>query len=107
MTKTLGPQPAAADDTSATWYRILRKAGLVYIYSRLCVLAGAAIVAAEIRADINQSAEFPGRVISDTNILGKPVPKNAVSPMLDVLASWDGVWYLRIVRNGYPHHVQA
>jgi hypothetical protein len=107
MTEILGPQTSAADDTSATWYRILRKAGLVYIYSRLCVLAGAAIVAAEIRADINQTAEFPGRVLADPNIIGRPVPKNAVSPMLDVLSSWDGVWYLRIVRLGYPHHVQA
>ena len=107
MTKTLGPLTAAADDTSATWYRILRKAGLVYIYSRVCVLAGAAIVAAEIRADINQGAELPGRVFADPNIVGRPVPKTAVSPMLDVLSSWDGVWYLRIVRLGYPHHVQA
>jgi hypothetical protein len=107
MTETLGPQTAAADDMSATWYRILRKAGLVYIYSRLCVLAGAAIVAAEIRADINRSGELPIKAIADPNIVGRPVPKNAVSPMLDVLSSWDGVWYLRIVRLGYPHHVQA
>ena len=26
--------------------------------------------------------------------------------MLDVLTSWDGSWYLRIVRHGYPRHVQ-
>jgi Mannosyltransferase (PIG-V) len=107
MTETLGPQTAVADNTSAAWHRILRKAGLVYIYSRLCVIAGAAIVAAEIRADINQVAELPGKVLADPNIIGGRVPKTAVSPMLDVLSSWDGIWYLRIVRLGYPHHVQA
>jgi hypothetical protein len=106
MTKTLGPQTAAADDTSATWYRILRKAGLIYVYSRLCVLAGAAIVAAEIRADINQVAELHPPVPADPNITGGVVPKSAVSPILDVLSSWDGIWYLRIVRSGYPHFVQ-
>ena len=54
MTETLVPEHAPVDDTSATWYRILCKVGLVYIYSRLCVLAGAAIVAAELQVDINQ-----------------------------------------------------
>ena len=107
MTETLGSETVATDEAKAAWYRILRKAGLVYIYSRLCVMAGAAIVAAEIRADINQVAELPGRrVLADPNIIGDKVPKSALAPMLDVLASWDGIWYLRIVRLGYPHHVQ-
>lgn len=105
MTETLGPQSAATDDTSAPWYRILRKVGLVYVYSRLCVLAGAAIVASEIRADINQVGNIP-IPFADPNIAGKPIPESAVSPMLDVLSSWDGIWYLRIVRLGYPHYVQ-
>ena len=59
MTETLGPQQAAVGDKSATWYRILRKVGLVYIFSRLCVLAGAAIVAVELQADINQTKGIP------------------------------------------------
>ncbi len=105
MTETLGPQSAATDDTSAPWYRILRKVGLVYVYSRLCVLAGAAIVASEIRADINQVGNIP-IPFADPNIAGKPIPESAVSPMLDVLSSWDGIWYLRVVRLGYPHHVR-
>lgn len=106
MTETLGTQPAAADDTSATWNRILRKAGLVYIYSRLCVLAGAAIVAAELRADINQIKDIPNVPFADPHIAGRPVPTSALSPIVDVLSSWDGIWYLRIVRDGYPRHVQ-
>jgi hypothetical protein len=106
MTETLGPQQAAVDDTSATWYRILRKVGLVYIFSRLCVLAGAAIVAAELRADINQIKGMPDVPFADPHIAGRPIPTSALAPISDVLSSWDGIWYLRIVRDGYPRHVQ-
>jgi Dolichyl-phosphate-mannose-protein mannosyltransferase len=106
MTETLRPHIDAVDDASAAWHRILRKAGLVYIYSRLCVMAGAAIVAAEIQADINQVGKNPLIPFADPNIAGKPPFRTALTPMLDVLSSWDGIWYLRIVRLGYPRHVQ-
>jgi hypothetical protein len=106
MTETLGPQHAAVDDPSIGWHRILRKAGLVYIYSRLCVLAGAAIVAAELRKDVDQVKGLPNVPFADPNLVGRATPKSALGPMLDVLSSWDGIWYLRIVRNGYPRHVQ-
>src|SRR5260221_13927177 len=106
MTEPLGTRPALVDDTSPTWYRILRKAGLVYLFSRLCVLAGAAIVAAELRADANmvKGLDVP---FADPHYIGKAIPKSALSPMVDVLSSWDGIWYLRVVRIGYPRHVQA
>ena len=107
MTETFGPQHAAVDDPSTGWHRILRKAGLVYIYSRLCVLAGAAIVAAELRKDVDQVKGLPNIPFADPNLVGRPTPKSALGPMLDVLSSWDGIWYLRIVRDGYPRHVQA
>lgn len=107
MTETLGTQHATVDDSSATWYRILRKVGLVYLYSRVCVLAGAAIVAAELRADVNQIKGVANVPFADPHLIGKPVPTSAVSPIIDVLTSWDGLWYMRIVRNGYPRHVQA
>ena len=85
----------------------LGRSGLVYIFSRLCVVVGAAIVAAELRADENYRLEFhswwPG---ADPHYAGKVIPKNALRPMIDVLTSWDGLWYLRIVRNGYPHAVR-
>ena len=106
MTETLGTQLPVADDTSAAWNRILRKAGLVYLFSRLCVLAGAAIVAAELRADINQVKGLPDVPFADPHIAGRPIPTSALAPMVDVLSSWDGIWYLRIVRDGYPRHVQ-
>ncbi len=106
MTETLGPQHAAVDDASTAWRRILGKAGLVYIYSRLCVLAGAAIVAAELRKDVDQVKGIPNVPFADPSLIGRPTPKSALGPMLDVLSSWDGIWYLRIVRNGYPRHVE-
>ncbi len=106
MTETLGTQLATVDESSATWYRILRKAGLVYLYSRVCVLAGAALVAAELRADINQIKGMTNVPFADPHLIGRPVPTSAVSPIVDVLTSWDGLWYMRIVRIGYPRHVQ-
>lgn len=111
MTETLGIRQATADQATPTWHRILRKAGLVYLYSRVCVLVGAAIVAAELRADVNQiegdTHTIVPAVVADPHLAGHPVPGSAVSPMLDVLSSWDGIWYLRIVRDGYPRHVEA
>jgi len=85
------------------WRRSLGRAGLVYLFSRLCVVVGAAIVAAELRADENYRLElhswWPG---ADPHYAGKLIPKSALRPMIDVLTSWDGIWYMRIVRNGYP-----
>ena len=105
MTDLIASPPAADGETPASWHRILRKVGLVYIYSRLCVLAGAAIVAAELRADVNNTKglDLP---FADPQLNGHPFPNNAVRPILDVLSSWDGLWYIRIIRFGYPRHVQ-
>jgi hypothetical protein len=107
MTETLGPQLAAVDDTSAAWHRILGKVALVYLYSRFCVLAGAAIVAAELKVDVDQVKGLADIPFADPNIAGKPPFKTALTPIVDVLTSWDGNWYMRIVRLGYPRHVQA
>jgi uncharacterized membrane protein (DUF485 family) len=69
------------------------------------VLAGAAVVAAELRVDVNLADER-GLSAADPHILD---PANyrgsAVRPMLDVLTSWDGLWYMDIVRHGYPTHI--
>ncbi|MEX0846730.1 MAG: mannosyltransferase family protein [Ilumatobacteraceae bacterium] len=91
---------------SAGWHRILRRVGLVYVFSRLCVLVGAAIVAAELRADENlRLAELPDAPWADPHYAEKVISSNALEPVLDVLTSWDGNWYLEIVRHGYPRHV--
>ncbi len=89
---------------STTWWRLLRHTLPVYLLSRACVLAGAAVVAAELRVDANLADEqqLP---IADPH--GTTNAGSAVRPMLDVLTSWDGLWYMDIVRNGYPNSVRS
>ncbi len=112
MTTALGEtpmfDPIANDPATETvaWKRALRRAGFAYLYSRICVAIGAALVAAELRADANVMEEkFPFAQFADPDYPHSQIPKNAARPMLDVLTSWDGVWYLRLVRLGYPHRV--
>lgn len=84
---------------SSAWWPMLRHALPVYVVSRACVLAPAAVVAAELRVDANIALER-GLPVADphaTETVG-----SATRPMLDVLTSWDGLWYMDIVRNGYP-----
>jgi hypothetical protein len=83
------------------WWNLFVYAVPVYIVSRLCVFAGAGVVAAELRVDTN---------ISDDLGLLNPDPHgaargSAVRPIIDVLTSWDGLWYMEIVRSGYPRTI--
>lgn len=87
---------------STTWWRMLRHTLPVYLLSRMCVLAGAAVVAAELRVDANL-AEEQGLPLADPH--GSENAGSAVRPILDVLTSWDGLWYMDIVREGYPTSV--
>lgn len=80
-------------DHTATWPTLLWRSGLAYLVSRVCVIAGAAIVAAE--------------EVAEGNRLGVPPPDNAVGLILQVLTSWDGAWYYRIIRLGYPTDIPA
>ena len=73
-----------------SWGRTLRKAGIVYLLSRLFVVMGAAIaVAAQAVTDRTNEIE----------------PSNGLSGLAAILDSWDGHWYLDVVRDGYPHHI--
>ena len=95
------------DIRNTTWWRMAWHALPVYVLSRLCVLAGAAVVAAELRVDANLADER-SLPYSDPHVIAPPTLSNsgsAVRPMLDVLTSWDGQWYMDIVRNGYPRVV--
>ena len=90
------------------WRLALKHAAVAYLVSRHAVMVGAAIVAAELRADENKIKErlvwgFLGKV--DPHARSGSLPKSAGSMMLDVFTSWDGLWYLRIVRFGYPSFV--
>lgn len=94
--------------SSASLWPSLRQGLVAYLVSRLAVLVGAAIVGAEMRADQNRIRErfiwgSPPRPDPHSRYL--EVPRSAVSMILDVLTSWDGVWYMRIVRYGYPVYV--
>jgi hypothetical protein len=104
---TITEESRAIHHDTAAWRLALRKAGLIYLFSRMCVAVGAAIVAAELKADENKRvADFPKALWADPHYASKPIPGSAFRPILDVLTSWDGVWYLRIVRDGYPHVVR-
>lgn len=72
---------------------MLVRVGIAYVVTRLCIIAGAAIVAAQ--------------EVADANRLGLPRPKNAIGLILQVLTSWDGAWYYRIIRSGYPDAIPA
>lgn len=99
-TSTFAPISTTAD---AAWRTALRKSAVAYLFSRMCVVVGAAIVAAELKADENvRLAAYPKAPWADPHYAQKPIPTSAVRPILDVLTSWDGIWYLRIVRLGYP-----
>lgn len=88
--------------TATTWWALLRHTLPVYILSRFCVLAGAAVVAAELRVDANL-AEEGGLPLADPH--GGTNSGSAIRPILDVFASWDGLWYMDIVREGYPTEI--
>lgn len=100
----------APSESSLLWRAALRHAALAYLLSRICVVIGAGIVGAEMRADDNKLRE---RLIwgffdkPDPHAREAVLPRSATSMILDVLTSWDGIWYLRIVRRGYPEHVPS
>ena len=100
MTETSEPTPSSSPsdavgfepivDGEASWRRALVIGLSAYIVSRLCVVAGTAVRAAQITVDARADGEpelGAGSVISQ------------------VLTSWDGKWYLEIVRGGYPSQV--
>lgn len=100
----------APSESSLLWRAALRHAALAYVLSRICVVIGAGIVGAEMRADDNKLRE---RLIwgffdkPDPHAREAVLPRSATSMILDVLTSWDGIWYLRIVRRGYPEYVPS
>lgn len=91
----------------SSWHQAVIRATAVYVFSRACVLVGAGLVAAELKADDNKvTADLPNSPFADPHYVTRAIPRNATRPILDVLTSWDGIWYMRIVRQGYPREVQ-
>jgi hypothetical protein len=103
---TLASFRSARHDDPA-WQAAVRHGLLAYVFSRICVFTGAALVAAELRADANLvENQIPDAPFADPHYIDKTIPRSATRPILDVLTSWDGLWYMRIIRNGYPRAVQ-
>lgn len=67
-----------------------------YLISRLCIIAGAGVRAAQRVVDIREDIA--------AGILDEAEP-SAGSTISNVLTSWDGRWYLEIIRNGYPRQI--
>src|SRR4051794_9484227 len=84
--------PIAAVLTGRSWRSMVQRAGIAYLITRVCVIAGAGIVAAQLVADQRADPNFVR-------------PNSAVSLLVRVFTSWDGAWYYRIVRQGYPRLV--
>lgn len=85
--------PAEAADAAArrSWHRAIAIGLVVYVVSRLCVL-GAAGVRASQQAVEQRESGVTGRL-------------STVDLITQVFTSWDGLWYLEIVRNGYPRSI--
>jgi 4-amino-4-deoxy-L-arabinose transferase-like glycosyltransferase len=87
-TADLGPdEPDDRVVDESSWTRAVVVGLTVYLVSRLCVVAGTAVRAAQVTVDARAD--------------GEPDP-GAGSVISGVLTSWDGRWYLEIVRGGYP-----
>jgi 4-amino-4-deoxy-L-arabinose transferase-like glycosyltransferase len=88
-TEPIDDEPAHPD-TGPSWNRALAVGLAAFVVSRLCVIAGTAVRAAQVTVDAREDGEAePG----------------ALSVISGVLTSWDGKWYLEIVRGGYPGSV--
>ncbi|MEI6298423.1 MAG: mannosyltransferase family protein [Actinomycetota bacterium] len=90
MTIISSPRRLHIPPATDPWGKAIRKACFVYLLSRLFVIMGAAIaVAAQAVVDRSNDVE----------------PANGLSGLAAILDSWDGHWYLDVVREGYPHHI--
>lgn len=63
-----------------------------YVVSRLCVLAAAGVRASQIAVDARADG------------ITEPT---AYQTITNVLTSWDGRWYLELIRRGYPDNIPA
>jgi hypothetical protein len=74
-----------------SWNRAVAIGICAFVVSRLCVLAGAAVRASQVTVDANLALE--------------PRPGTPLGLVSGVFTQWDGLWYLEIVRSGYPRSI--
>lgn len=105
-TRSGAAEPARASDgrsvtgwRSSPWWSMVVFALPVYVVSRLCVLVGAGVIASELRVDTNLANEA-GSLVGDPH--ARVGSGSAIRPIVDILTSWDGLWYMAIARDGYP-----
>ena len=84
---TSAPSPVILTE-GRTWRRAVAIGIAAFIVSRLCMLAGAGVRAAQVTVDAHDNLE--------------PVPGSPWALVNGVFTQWDGLWYMEIVRNGYP-----
>lgn len=77
-------------DAHDPWGRALRRSAIAFLLSRFFVVMGAAVTV---------TAQAVWARLNDEE------PPGGLSGLADVFVSWDGHWYLDVVRNGYPHHI--
>ncbi len=82
------PTSASEPPDPSRWRRAVAIGLATYAASRLCVLAAAAVRAVQ-QAVVQREAGVLDR-------------QGTVTSITEVLTSWDGRWYLEIVRRGYP-----
>src|SRR4029079_11131383 len=87
-----GPTPRPVTITEGrTWGRAVAIGIAAFIVSRLCMLAGAGVRASQLTVDAHDEL--------------KPPPGSAWHLVTSVFTQWDGLWYLEIVRHGYPRSI--
>ncbi len=91
-TRTSHSGEVVLDLEQLRWRRAVTVGLLAYLVSRLCVFGGAVIRASQITIDAREDGE----------------PEEGVVALISqVFTSWDGRWYLELVRNGYPENIPA
>lgn len=82
--------PSSNRSDHAEWRQVLRIGLLAYLLSRVLVVVGAGIAVAAQAVWSRWNGEEP---------IG------GATALVQVLDSWDGHWYLDVVRDGYPHSI--
>ena len=67
-----------------------------YVVSRLAVAVGAGARSAQLVVDSNKLG---------TPLPDAPKPGSAITMVTEMLTTWDGLWYLAVVREGYPRRI--
>ena len=84
------PRPVTLSE-GRTWGRAVAIGIAAFIVSRLCVLAGAGVRASQLTVDAHDNL--------------KPPSGSGWNLVTGVFTQWDGLWYLEIVRHGYPRSI--